>query len=108
MSNRLGNNEARTHGTLIERTEHIIQMFDGEPKDYAFGDGGDAEMYAAEMADLLEQWAKAARASRAIHPSNRPQHHGPDEHSPIEHIFNPKIPSIHDWMRWRHERGDKP
>jgi len=62
----------RTHGSLINRTENIIQMFDGEPKDYAFGDSGDAEMYAAEMADLLEKWAKSYRASRDRHPSNEP------------------------------------
>jgi len=68
---RLGNNEPRTHGSLINRTEHIIQMFDGEPKDYAFNDGGDGTAYAAEMADLLEKWSKSYRASRARHPSNQ-------------------------------------
>jgi hypothetical protein len=98
----------RTHGTLIERTENIVQMFDGEPKDYAFNDSGDAEMYATEMADLLEQWANAARASMARHPANRPQHHSPDEHSPIEHAYTPELPSIQDWARWRNEKRNKP
>ena len=67
---RLGNNDPRTRGSLINRSEEIIAMFDAEEKDYAFGDGGDAEMYAAEMADLLEKWAKSYRASRNRHPSN--------------------------------------
>lgn len=59
----------RTTGSLINRSERIIELFDAEPKDYAFGDGGDAESYAAEMADILEKWAKSYRASRARHPS---------------------------------------
>jgi hypothetical protein len=66
---RLQNNEPRTTGSLINRTEQIVAMFDAEEKDYAFGDGGDAEMYAAEMADLLERWAKESSwASRALRP----------------------------------------
>jgi hypothetical protein len=60
---RLQNNEPRTTGSLINRSEQIIAMFDAEAKDYAFGDGGDAEMYAAEMADILEKWALSYRAS---------------------------------------------
>jgi hypothetical protein len=79
MSKRLGNNEARTTGTLLQRSRRIIELFDAETKDYAFGDGGDAEMYAAEMADLLERWADVSR----------PGYHGPDVHSPIEHIYLP-------------------
>jgi hypothetical protein len=71
MSKRMHESEQRTHGRLIDRIERIVQMFDGETKDYAFGDGGDATSYAAEMADLLEQWAKAQRASIALHPGNR-------------------------------------
>jgi hypothetical protein len=51
----------RTTGTLIERTEKIVKLYDMEEKDYAFMDSGDAESYAAEMADLLERWAKADR-----------------------------------------------
>jgi hypothetical protein len=58
-----------TTGSLINRTEQIISMFDAEPKGYAFGDSGDAESYAAEMADILERWAKSYRSSRARHPS---------------------------------------
>ncbi len=61
---------AKTVGSLINRTEEIIALFDAETKDYAFGDSGDAETYAAEMADILEKWAKSYRASRARHPSN--------------------------------------
>jgi hypothetical protein len=61
---RLGNNEARTVGSLINRSEQIIAMFDAEEKDYAFVDGGDAEMYAAEMADILEKWAQSFRTLR--------------------------------------------
>jgi hypothetical protein len=68
--NRQDKHYQRTHGSLINRSEEIIAMFDAETKDYAFGDGGDAESYAAEMADILEKWAKSYRASRARHPSN--------------------------------------
>jgi hypothetical protein len=46
----------KTTGSLIDRSKQIIAMFDTETKDYAFGDSGDAEMYAAEMADILEKW----------------------------------------------------
>lgn len=71
MSKRMHTTEQRTAGTLIERTERIVQMFDAEEKTYAFSDGQEALTYAAEMADLLEQWANAGRASRAMHPSNQ-------------------------------------
>ncbi|HWI67241.1 MAG TPA: hypothetical protein VNS88_02480 [Nitrospiraceae bacterium] len=54
---------AKTVGSLINRTEQIIEMFDTETKDYAFGDSGDAESYAAEMADILEKWARSYRSS---------------------------------------------
>ena len=59
-----------TTGSLINRTEQIVAMFDAETKDYAFGDSGDAESYAAEMADILERWAQSYRASMNRHPSN--------------------------------------
>jgi hypothetical protein len=59
MSKRIPTTEQRTAGTLIDRTELIVQFFDAEEKTYAFSDGGEALGYAAEMADLLEQWAKA-------------------------------------------------
>jgi hypothetical protein len=58
-----------TTGSLINRSEEIIAKYDAENKGYAFGDSGDAESYAAEMADILEKWAKAYRASRARRPS---------------------------------------
>jgi hypothetical protein len=60
--NRIGrpDNVPRTSGTLMERSREIVRLFDAEIKDYAFGDSGEAESYAAEMADLLEQWVEAA------------------------------------------------
>jgi hypothetical protein len=88
----------RTHGTLIERTEAIIRMFDNEDKTFAFGDSGDAEMYAAEMADLLEQWAEAHQASIARHPSNQE----------TDEISTPSLPSIERQRRQRHRQGDWP
>ena len=63
----------KTVGSLINRTEEIIAIFDEEDKEYAFGDSGDAGTYAAEMADLLEKWAQSYRASRSRHPSNQPE-----------------------------------
>jgi hypothetical protein len=48
--------EPRTEGTLLKRSQDIIALYDAEDKGYAFGDSGDAEMYADEMADLLEFW----------------------------------------------------
>jgi hypothetical protein len=60
---------AKTVGSLVNRSEEIIAMFDAEDKGYAFGDSGDAESYAAEMADILEKWAQSYRASRNRHPS---------------------------------------
>jgi hypothetical protein len=60
MSKRLGEGiRPRTTGTLLGRSRRIIEQFDAETKDYAFGDSGDAESYAAEMADLLEQWVQS-------------------------------------------------
>jgi hypothetical protein len=49
-----------TTGTLLDRSKKIVELFDAETKDYAFGDSGDAESYAAEMADLLEDWIEAS------------------------------------------------
>jgi hypothetical protein len=96
---RLGPNVSpRTEGRLIDRTERLIRMYDEEPKDFAFWDSGDAESYAAEMADLLEQWTEAYRASLARHPAARQN---------TDEIFTPSLPSIEDWRRWRHERGDQ-
>jgi hypothetical protein len=60
---------ARTVGSLVNRSEAIVAMFDAETKDYAFGDSGDAESYAAEMADILERWIQSYRASLDRHPS---------------------------------------
>jgi hypothetical protein len=59
----------RTVGSLVNRSEEIIAMFDAENKGYAFGDSGDAESYAAEMADILEKWVHSYRASLNRHPS---------------------------------------
>jgi hypothetical protein len=83
-----------TTGTLIERTEKIISYYDAETKNYAFSDSGDAEGYANEMADLLEQWAKAGLASRTMHPSSQRY---------SEDVVPPRIPSIQDYaeQRWR-------
>jgi predicted acetyltransferase len=61
----------KTTGSLVYRSEQIVAMFDAETKDYAFGDSGDAEMYAAEMADILEKWAQAYRTSLDRHPANQ-------------------------------------
>jgi folate-dependent phosphoribosylglycinamide formyltransferase PurN len=108
MSDRMHESEQRTHGRLIDRTEHIVQMFDAECKDHALHDSREAFMYAVEMADLLEQWAKARRASMNIHPSNRPQYHGPDEHSPIEHVYDPTPKQIAEQRRHRRRQGDWP
>jgi hypothetical protein len=52
-----------TTGSIINRSEQIIAMFDAATKGYAFGDSGDAEMYAAEMADIIEKWAQSYRSS---------------------------------------------
>jgi hypothetical protein len=51
----------RTFGLLLERSREIVEMFDKEDKGYAFGDSGDAESYAAEMADLLERWVERTK-----------------------------------------------
>jgi hypothetical protein len=63
------NTKPMTTGSLINRSEQIIELYDAEDKDYAFSDSGDAESYAAEMADILEKWAKSYRASRNRYPS---------------------------------------
>ena len=55
-----------TTGTLLERSQKIVKLFDMEEKDYAFGDSGYAESYAAEMADLLEQWAQASTPNPSL------------------------------------------
>lgn len=53
----------RTTGSLINRSEQILAMYDLE----VFCDSGDAESYAAEMADILEKWIKEAKwAARAL------------------------------------------
>lgn len=54
----------RTTGSLINRSEQIIELFDADDVD-----AGQATEYAAEMADILEKWAKSYRASRNRHPS---------------------------------------
>jgi hypothetical protein len=98
MSNRMHESEQRTHGKLIDRTERIVQLFDDEPIDYAFGDSRKAEMYAVEMADLLEQWAKAGRASRAMHPSNQVS----------EYYIGPELPNVADYAKKHWQDRDKP
>jgi hypothetical protein len=48
----------RTTGSTEDRAIAIIEKFQAEPKTYAFGDSGDAETYAAEMADILSELVK--------------------------------------------------
>jgi len=94
--------QPRTTGTLAERTERIIKQYDMEDKDYAFCDSGDAESYAAEMADLLEQWAEVHRASMARHPAGRQASQEPDD------IYTPDVQSIEKARRQRRRQGDWP
>lgn len=47
-------------GSLRERSERVVTLYDAEEKNYAFGDGGDAEKYANTMANLLEEWVARA------------------------------------------------
>lgn len=66
-------------GSLRERSERVVAAYDAEEKNYAFGDGGDAEKYANTMANLLEEWtARANLLAAAFDALLKPSEEPPD------------------------------